>query len=122
MTDHSEHVRNTTDFKSGCNAYGQEGYLEANYAGKVFIRGLQDGYAGGETKDFYAYGMHRNVDTFHKCITEDRYDNPTVEPSVNSTLAAILGRDAALKGRKLTWAELLKDKRRLTVDLTGLKA
>jgi predicted dehydrogenase len=122
MTDQSEHVRNASGFKAGCHAYGQEGYLETNYAGKVFIRGLQDGYAGGENKELYADGMRRNVDTFHQCITEGRYDNPTVEPSVNSTLATILGREAALKARKLTWEELLKDKRRLEVDLTGLKA
>ena len=51
MTDQSEHIRNTSEFKSGCYAYGQHGYLEAKYAGRVFIRGLEDGYAGGENKN-----------------------------------------------------------------------
>jgi predicted dehydrogenase len=122
MTDHSEHVRNATDFKSGCYAYGQEGCLEAHYAGKVFIRGTQDGYAGGESPNLYAEGMQRNVDSFHQRITRGQYDNPTVEPSVNATLATILGRMAALQGRQITWAELLRDTTRLEVDLSGLAA
>jgi predicted dehydrogenase len=122
MTDHSEHVRNRTGFKSGCVAYGQEGYLEANYAGKVFIRGTQDGYAGGENPNLYADGMMRNVDTFLKSIVEGNCTNPTLECSVNSTLATILAREAALKGRAITWEEMLKDTTRLEVDLTGLRA
>jgi hypothetical protein len=65
--------------------------------------------------------MKRNVDTFHRCILQGDCSNPTLEPSVNATLTSILGREAALKGRKLTWAELLRDKTRLQVDLTGLR-
>jgi len=121
MTDHSEHVRNGTPFRSGCQAYGDKAWLEALYGGKTFIRGLEDGYAGGESPDLYAEGMHRNVDTFHRNIVEGRHDNPTLEPSVNATLATLLGREAALKGRPMTWDELLKDTTRLKPDLTGLK-
>jgi predicted dehydrogenase len=119
MSHHSEHVRNTVS-KIGCCAYGQKAYLEANYAGKVFIRGVEDAYEGGENKALYADGMQRNVDTFLKSIVAGVYDNPTVEPSVNSTLATILGREAALRARKMTWNELLKDTARLEPDLTGL--
>jgi myo-inositol 2-dehydrogenase / D-chiro-inositol 1-dehydrogenase len=122
MTDHSEHVRNGTPFKSGCYAYGEKAYLEAHYGGKTSIRGVEDGYAGGESPDLYAEGMHRNVDTFHRSIVEGRHDNPTLDPSVNATLATLLGREAALRGRKLTWAELLKDTARLEPNLTGLNA
>ena len=121
MTDHSEHIRNRTGFKSGCVAYGQTGYLEANYGGKVFIRGNDDGYAGGENPNLYADGMMRNVDTFLKSIVESNHTNPTLECSVNSALATILGREAALKGGTITWETLLKDTTRLHVDLTGLK-
>ncbi len=121
LSNQSEHVRNRTGFRSGCHAYGQEGYLETNYAGKVFIRGTQDGYAGGENPNLYADGMMRNVDTFHKSVIEGNYSNPTVASAVNSTLATILGRDAALKGRRVTWEELLKDTTRWEVDLAGLR-
>lgn len=122
MTDHSEHIRNRTAFESGIKAFGEKGHLVANYAGPVLIRGNEDGYAGGENTDLYAEGMKRNVDSFQHSILKGDASNPTLEPSVNATLATLLGRDAALQGRKLTWAELLKDTRRLEVDLTGLES
>ena len=50
------------------------------------------------------------------------YDNPTIEPSVNATLATILGREAARRRTKLTLDELLHENRRLEPDLTGLTA
>jgi predicted dehydrogenase len=122
MTNHSEHLRNGSGFRSGCHAYGQQAVLETAYGGQVSIRGTQDGYAGGETKDLYAEGMRRNVDTFHRCITQGIQDNPTLEPSVNSTLVALLGREAARLGHELTWEALLRDTTRCEVDLTGLDA
>ncbi len=121
MTDHSEHIRNGTPFKSGCYTYGEKAYLEAHYAGKTSIRGTDDGYAGGESPNLYPEGMQRNVDTFHKSIVAGKSDNPTLEPSVNATLATLLGREAALKGRRMTWDELLSDTTRREPDLTGLK-
>ena len=117
----SEHVPNAKG-DIGVRAYGQKAHLEANYSGKVFIRGVEDGYAGGDSKTLYADGMKANVDTFHQSIMNGSYSNPTLEPSVNSTLASLLGRETALRGRKLTWDELLKDTQRLHPDLTGLKA
>ncbi|MBM3881000.1 MAG: Gfo/Idh/MocA family oxidoreductase [Verrucomicrobia bacterium] len=122
MTNQSEHVRNATEFKSGCFAYGQRGWLEAHYGGKTAIRGLDDGFAGGEANDLYADGMRRNVDAFHRSIVGRDFTNPTLAPSVNSTLATILGREAALKGRRLTWTDLLADRHRIEPDLTGLRA
>jgi predicted dehydrogenase len=122
MAHTGEHMPNHSGFKSGCIAYGQTGCLEANYAGKVFIRGVEDAWNGGELSTLYTDGMQSNVRTFHKSITEGICTNPTVEPSVNSTLATILGRQAGQQGRTVTYQELLKDTRRLEVDLTGLKA
>jgi predicted dehydrogenase len=121
MSHQSEHVANGKG-GIGVRAYGQKAHLEANYSGKVFIRGVEDGYADGESKMLYADGMKANVDTFHQSIMDGNCSNPTLEPSVNSTLASLLGREAALRGRKLTWDELLKDTQRLQPDLTGLKA
>ena len=121
MTDHSEHVQNGTPFRSGCHAFGQKAHLEALYAGKTFIRGVEDGYAGGESPNLYPEGMQRNVDAFHQSIVAGKPDNPTLEPAVNATLATLLGREAALKGRRMTWDELLSDTTRREPDLTGLK-
>ncbi len=121
MNNHSEHVANGHGFKSECHAFGQDAFLEARYGGKTWIHGKRNAYKGGENKNLYGEGMLANVDTFHKSVTEGIHDNPTVAPSVNATLTAILGREAALQGRKITWDELLQDTTRLEADLTGLK-
>jgi hypothetical protein len=49
------------------------------------------------------------------------YDNPTVQPSVNSTLATILGRQAARRNTRVTWDEMIRENEKLEVDFTGLK-
>jgi predicted dehydrogenase len=117
---YSEHVRNNKN-GIGCMAYGQSAFIECHYSGKVFIRGIDDVWEGAESPTLYADGMQRNVQTFHRSITEGIHTNPTLEPSVNSTLASLLAREAALRQTKLTWAAFLQDKARLEPDLTGLK-
>jgi hypothetical protein len=121
MTNHSEHVKNASGFRAGCLAQGQTGFLETNYAGKVSIRGTEDGYAGGDSPDLYAEGMHRNVDAFHRAITQGDASNPTLEPSIQSNLAVLLAREVCLRGRPMTWEELLADTRRLRIDTSGLR-
>jgi hypothetical protein len=41
---------------------------------------------------------------------------------VEGTLTAILGREAAARRRSLTMEELIRENKKLKVDLTGLKA
>lgn len=117
-----EHIRNTHGFNCTCLAFGQEGYTETNYAGNVQIRGNKGGYRGGEVQNLYNNGIKRNLNTFHHSIVNGIYDNPTVEPSVDATLACILGREAAKRNTQLTWDELIRENRKVEVDLTGLKA
>lgn len=116
-----EHIRNIHGFNCSCLAFGQDGYTETNYTGKVLIRGNKGGYRGGEVTNLYDNGIKRNLDTFHRSIVNGIYDNPTVAPSVDSTLTAILGREAARKKAKMTWEEMIGENRKLEVDLTGLK-
>ena len=116
-----EHLKNTHGFTCGCVAYGQYGYAETTYGGKAWIRGNRGGYKGGEVTNLYVAGIARNLDKFHKSITEGMYDNPTVGPSVNSTLATILGREAGKKNGLVTRDELLRENRKIEVDTTGLK-
>jgi len=40
---------------------------------------------------------------------------------MDGTLTAILGREAAMRGVRITMEELLKENRKLEVDLTGLR-
>lgn len=121
MNHHGEHLRNTKGFTCGCFAYGPVGYLEANYAGKAWIRGNRKAYRGGEVANLYVEGIKRNLDKFYGSIVGGMYDNPTVQPSVNSTLTTILGRQAARRNTMITWDEMIKENERLEVDFTGLK-
>ncbi len=117
-----EHLRNRFEFRCECFAQGQDGYLETGYTSRVRILGNKTGYRGGDVVELYPRGAERNIDTFHKSIINSIYDNPTLEPSVNSTLATILGREAAGRNTKLTWDEVIRENKEIEVDLTGLKA
>ncbi len=116
-----EHLRNRFEFRCDCFAQGQNGYLETGYTSRVRILGNKGGYRGGDVVNLYPRGAERNIDTFHKSILNGIYDNPTLEPSVNSTLATILGREAAKRKTKLTWDEVIRENKELKVNLTGLK-
>jgi myo-inositol 2-dehydrogenase/D-chiro-inositol 1-dehydrogenase len=116
-----EHLKNRFEFRCDCFAQGRDGYLETGYTGRVRILGNRGGYRGGEVVNLYPSGAERNIDTFYKCVSNGIYENSTVEPSVNSTLSAILGREAAERNTKLTWDDVIRENKRLEVDLTGLK-
>ena len=119
---HAEHIPDLREDGIVCNGRGNAGIIETAYSKKVWVHSDKtQSYEGGESPDIYANGMKANVDTFHKSITEGIYDNPTLEPSINSTLATILGREAARRNGLLTWDDMIKENRRLEVDLTGLK-
>ena len=110
-----------TKSRLDCNAYGVKGYLETSYGGRVWIRGNIKPYKGGSTSKIYGAGMQANIATFHKSITEGNYDNPTVQPSVDTNLASILGREAARRKTVITWDEMIKENQKLEVDFKGLK-
>jgi len=116
-----EHINNRMGFTSQCFAYCQDGFLETQYTGQVKMLGNKTGYGGGNVGDLYRKGAERNIETFHKSIMNGDFSNPTVEPSVNSTLTTILGREAAVRNTKLTLEEVLKENKKLKVDFTGLK-
>ena len=119
-----EHIRNRHGFSCGCDAYGTGAHLTSSYTDKIktWIYGGKQQYPGGFVKGLYGAGAQRNIATFHKNITGGVYDNATVTPSVNSTLATILGREAGANNTRMTWAEMIKANRRIALDLTGLKA
>lgn len=116
-----EHLKNRFEFRCDCFAQGRDGYLETGYTTRVRILGNRTGYRGGDVVNLYPAGAERNIDAFHQCVTEGLYDNPTVEPSINATLATILGREAARRHTKLTLDDVIKENRRLEPDLSGLR-
>jgi len=100
--------------------FGSKGVLETEYGGIVLIRG-ENYYNGGKTTQIYEEGAVNNIAAFHRNITEGDFANPTIEPSVQSTLITFLGRKAAYEKRRVSWDELLHDEERLEPNLTGLK-
>lgn len=103
------------------NVHGTLASAQICYWGKSFLRGGPKHYGGGEVVSLYDQGAKRNIAQFHRLITEGRYDNSTVKRAVDGTLTAILGREAAARHSRLTMDGLLKENRKLEVDLTGLK-
>jgi len=101
--------------------FGSEGVLETEYGGQVIIRGKHF-YRGGSSPGIYPEGAVANIKTFYESITAGKFDNPTVETSVQSNLVTILGRTAAYQNRIVTWDELLKSKEKLDANLKGVKA
>lgn len=116
-----EHIRNGHGFKCFTQAFGQDAWLEASYEGQVALQGGDHAYEGGTVENLYATGIETNLKTFHRCVTDGRHDNPTVEPSVQSTLATLLGQQACFERREVTWEEMLRRPRRAEADLTGLR-
>ena len=125
MNHHGEHMANRWGFRSENKAYGQKGHLETAYQDggqvRLLTTGKVKGYRGGEMKGLYVRGIDVNLNTFHNSVINGVYDNPTLEPSVNSTLAAILGREAGNRGSKLGWDEMIRENKRLEVDYSGME-
>jgi hypothetical protein len=71
--------------------------------------------------DLYTAGAVRNIASFHAAVTGGHVENPTVRRAVDGCLTCILGREAAARRGRLTMDELLKENKRLELDLTGLK-
>ena len=121
LNHHSEHFRNVISSTLDCYAHGTDGYAETCYWGKSWLRSNKRPYQGGMVENLYVDGISRNLDRFHQEVIIGDFSNTTVKPSVNSTLACILGRDAAEENRELKWDEMLEKKRVREVNLEGLK-
>jgi predicted dehydrogenase len=104
------------------NVHGPLASAQISYWGKSFLRGGPKHFGGGEVESLYDKGATRNIDNFYRSVVEGRCDNPTVRRAVDGTLTAILGREAASRRTRLTMDELLKENKKLEVDLRGLKA
>jgi predicted dehydrogenase len=112
------------DIKDGtldCHVYGTTANAVISYWGKAFLLGGPQEYSG-QVEDLYHDGIVRNIATFYKNVTNARSENPTVRRAVDSALTCILGREAASRRIRLTMDDLIKENKRLEVDLTGLKA
>jgi myo-inositol 2-dehydrogenase / D-chiro-inositol 1-dehydrogenase len=101
--------------------YGSQATARIQYWGKAYVRGGPRHYVG-DIGSIYDDGVVRNVAEFYRNIKEGHFENPTAKRAVDGTLTAILGREAAARRGYLTMDEVLKERRKLEVDLTGLQA
>lgn len=115
----SEHFRNVNEGTLDAIVYGVEGYAEIRYWGKALLRSNLGSYAG-EVVDLYEAGIERNLDRFHRAVTEGDCSNPTVQRSINSNLASILAREAAKRNALMTMEQLIEENAPLPVDYSGL--
>jgi len=115
-------LRNNADGILDCHIYGQAANARVSYWGRAYVRGGPKHFGGGQVQNVYEAGAVRNIAAFHQNITQGRFENPTVQRAVNGALTGILGREAAARHARLTMEQLIKENKRLEVDLTGLKA
>ena len=113
---------NNTDGELSCRVYGRAANALVNYWGKAYVRGGPKHYPGGQVENLYEAGAVRNIAAFHQNVCEGRFENETARRAVDGVLTCILGREAAARRTRLTMDDLLKENKRLEVDLTGLKA
>lgn len=71
--------------------------------------------------NLYTDGAVANIAAFHAAVGKRDVSNPTVAPSVRSNLTAILGRTAAWRNGRATWAEMEAAAEVLAADLSGLR-
>ncbi len=110
---------------------GTKGIAEAHYSGGVFINGENKWDSGVVrsaselTPESIAQGLSSSSlddadlnkgKAFIDSITSGRYLNQ-LESGSNSTLTAILGREAASRQERITWDELLYSPQRIDPDL-----
>lgn len=101
--------------------YGMKATARLAYWGKCYVRG-GDKHFVKDAGSVYDQGAIRNIANFYDSITKGDFSNPTAQRAVDGTLTAILAREAAARRRYLTMEELVKENKRLEVNLDGLKA
>jgi hypothetical protein len=70
--------------------------------------------------NLYEAGAVRNIATFHQSVVSGDASNPTVRRALDSALATIMSREAALRRTRLTLATVLRENKAQRVSLKGL--
>jgi len=114
-----------------CRFIGTEGVAEAHYSGGVVINGTKVGDSGIPktereiSREKRAAGVFlsslqdadaNKENAFIKSIESGNYINH-IKPGVESTLTAILGRNAARAGKKTSWEEIIQANERIDPKL-----
>jgi len=122
LNHYAQALRNNSSGALSCQIFGTSANAMVNYWGKAYVRGGSKHYGGGQVEHLYGAGAKRNIARFHEDIVQGRFENPTVLRAVDGALTTILGREAAQRHGRMTMDEVIKENKRLEVDLSGLKA
>jgi len=101
---------------------GSDASARLSYWGKAYLRGGPHHVPGGDVQNLYEAGAVRNIATFYDAVTGGHTENESVQPAVDSALVSILGREAAARRTTVAMADILRENRKLEMDLKGLKA
>jgi myo-inositol 2-dehydrogenase / D-chiro-inositol 1-dehydrogenase len=103
-----------------CRVFGTTGTADMHYYNKSSLHTTEQRlYA--DPKELYLTGAETNIATFYESIISGNCANPTVAPSVRSTLATILGRMASYRKTTVSWEQMMRHPEHLVPDLRGLK-
>lgn len=103
-----------------CLVHGTAGSAYLAYSGSSWIVSDNETIKE-EVPNLYEAGAVRNIAEFRRCVLAGDHSNPTVRYAVDSCLATILGREAALKRTRITMRELLARNKALRIDTRGLR-
>ena len=115
------HLNNLYPFESAALVHGTTGFAELSYTGRARLKGPESAYSGDVT-NLYEAGAVRNIANFHRCVSEGQFNNPTVPRAVDGALTTMLSREATMRKTQMTMDALLKENRRLELDLSSLKS
>ena len=115
-------LNNQEDWALGLKAYGETATAVVNYRGKSYLHGGPKHYGARNIVSLYDQGAIRNIGTFYDNVLQGRCDNPTVANAVDDALTAVLGREAAARGKTLTMEKLLQENKESVFDLSGLRS
>lgn len=112
---------NNSPLELSAAIYGTEAHAVLHYWGKSYLRGGRQHYGGGEVDNLYELGARRNIARFYDEVTSGHFTNDTCQRAVDGALTCVLGYEAAARRERLTMDTILRENKRLEVDLRGLK-
>jgi len=118
-THRGKHLKNRGNFDVAVVVHGQMGHAELSYNSRASLKGYGVAH-DGEVVNLYEAGAVRNIARFHDAVTTGLSCRETVAWAVDSALTTILAREACARRTGLTMADLLREDRRLELDLHGL--
>ena len=117
----TQSIDNNPDITTlSASVFGTTATARVQYSGKVYVRGGPKQYAG-TIGSVFNQGVERNIAEFYRCVTDRKFENPSVQRAVDGTLTAILGREAAARRTWLTMDDLIRENKALVTNLTGMK-